>query len=130
MSFALPPYALMLGLTTETGAHGIQLRMPFSAEVLGRPGFVQGGAIGGLLEMAALAALVEGLTREGRDAASWKPINITVDYMRGARERDTVAAGRITRLGTRIANVVADAWQEDDPSRLVASARMTMLLRR
>lgn len=130
MTVHLPPYARFLGLSVEKDDAGvIILRMPFAPPVEGRPGFVQGGAIAGLLEMAALAALIQRIRGEGRPNTNWKPVNFTADYMRGARQRDTLAAGRVTRLGNRIANVVSEAWQEDDPSRLVASARITMLLR-
>jgi acyl-coenzyme A thioesterase PaaI-like protein len=54
---------------------------------------------------------------------------VTVDFMRGGRERDTYAAAIISRLGNRIANVEAIAWQEgrDKP---IASARMNLMLRR
>ncbi|NWM98556.1 PaaI family thioesterase, partial [Escherichia coli] len=53
----LPPYAELLGLTVEPGAQAPVLVMPFGDGVLGRPGFLHGGAIGGLLEMAAVGAL-------------------------------------------------------------------------
>src|SRR3546814_8992761 len=71
--------------------------MPFSDDVLGRPGFLHGGAIGGLLEMAAIVALHAALESEG--GGRIKPINVTVDYMRGGREKETRAQGIVTRLG-------------------------------
>ena len=42
-----------------------------------------------------------------------KPVTVTVDYMRGGAEAlgDTFAARAIERLGKRIANVEALAWQ-------------------
>ncbi|GAA0736167.1 PaaI family thioesterase [Sphingomonas japonica] len=107
----LPPYADWLGLTVEReGAGPPVLAMPFSARVLGRPGFLHGGALGGLLEMAAVLALRDAL---GDEAARVKPINVTIDFMRGGREKTTCAQGRVTRLGTRVANVEATAWQDD-----------------
>jgi uncharacterized protein (TIGR00369 family) len=122
----LPPYADLLGLTTESAdADGAPvLAMPFGTDVLGRPGFLHGGAIGGLLEMAALAALRHAL---GDATARIKPINVTVDYMRGGREKVTRAQGTVTRLGSRVANVEAVAWQDarDTP---IAAARMNYLL--
>src|SRR3546814_3100122 len=48
--------------------------MPFSDDVLGRPGFLHGGAIGGLLEMAAIVALHAALESEG--GGRIKPINV------------------------------------------------------
>lgn len=125
---ALPPYAGILGLSVETGEDGAPLLvMPFSGDVLGRPGFLHGGAIGGFLEMAAIVALQYALEAEG--GGRIKPINVTVDYMRGGREKETRAQGIVTRLGTRVANVEAVAWQ-DDRDRPIAAARMNYLLAR
>jgi len=124
----LPPYADLLGLTLERDEDGAPvLVMPFGNDVVGRPGFLHGGAIAGLLEMAAIAALQEALEVEG--AGRIKPINITVDFMRGGRDKPTRAAGVVTRLGTRIANVEASAWQ-DGRSRPIAGARMNYLIER
>jgi uncharacterized protein (TIGR00369 family) len=121
----LPPYADLLGATLEWEDKLPVLAMPFSDVVLGRPGFVQGGAITGLMEVAAIAALRHQLAGEG--GGRIKPINVTVDFMRGGRERLTRAAGIVTRLGTRIANVEASAWQ-DDRGKPIASARMNYLI--
>lgn len=118
----LPPYAGLLGLSEE--ADGV-LVMPFGDAVLGRPGFVHGGAIGGLLEMAAIVALDAALASDG--GGRIKPINLTVDYMRGGREKDTRARGTVTRLGSRVANVDAVAWQ-DDPAKPIAHGRLTYLI--
>ena len=121
------PYADLLGLTFATDAQGQPfVTMEFGRDVLGRPGFVHGGAIGGMLEMAAWAALRSAL---GEEETVIKPINVTIDFMRGGRERTTFAAGDVTRLGTRIANVTATAWQ-DDRDRPIAAARLNYLLKR
>ncbi len=47
--------------------------------------------------------------------------------MRGGRDKETRALGIVTRLGTRVANVEAHAWQ-DDRDRPIASARMNYLI--
>nr|WP_246617187.1 PaaI family thioesterase [Sphingomonas yunnanensis] len=118
----------MLGASLEVGDDGAPLIvMPFGEDVVGRPGFLQGGAISGLLEVAAIAALRHALAEEG--GARVKPINVTVDFMRGGRDHVTRAAGTITRLGTRVANVEAVAWQ-DDRARPIAAARMNYLIER
>lgn len=127
MSFALPPYAELLGITIEHGEGPPILAMPFGSGVLGRPGFVHGGALSGLLEMAAVAALRHALAAEDRAGARIKPVNVTVDFMRGGREKVTRAQGKVSRLGNRVANVEAFAWQ-DDPERPVAAARMNFLI--
>ncbi|GAA0751535.1 PaaI family thioesterase [Sphingomonas sp. ABOLD] len=121
----LPPYAELLGLTVEPGADAPVLVMPFSGDVVGRPGFLHGGAIGGLLEMAAVGALLQAL--EAECGAKVKPVNVTVDYMRGGREKETRARGTVTRLGNRVANVSAVAWQ-DEEDRPIAAARMNFLI--
>jgi len=124
----LPPYAELLGLTVAGEEAGAPLlTMPWSTGVMGRPGFLHGGAIGGLLEMAALSALHARFDEAERPRI--KPINVTVDYMRGGREAETFALGRITRLGSRVANLEASAWQEDR-SKPIAVARMNVLLAR
>ena len=124
---ALPPYADLLGATLEMVDDAPELVMPFGEDVLGRPGFLHGGAIAGLLEVAAIAALRHALEEEG--GGRIKPVNVTVDFMRGGRDKITRAAGIVTRLGTRVANVEATAWQ-DDRTKPIASARMNYLISR
>ena len=121
----LPPYAALIGATLEAGGDEPILLMPYGEAVLGRPGFLHGGAIAGLMEMAAVAALARALDADG--GGRIKPITVTVDYMRGGRDHDTRALGRVTRLGNRVANVEAIAWQ-DDVGRPIASARMNYLI--
>jgi uncharacterized protein (TIGR00369 family) len=101
--------------------------MPFGDTVLGRPGFLHGGAISGLMEVAAIVALRHALADEG--GGRIKPINVTVDFMRGGRDKPTFGKGVVTRLGTRVANVEATAWQ-DDPEKPIAAARMNYLIAR
>lgn len=128
----LPPYAALLGAELAFADDGTPVMvMPFGEDVIGRPGFLQGGAISGLLEVAAIAALHHALQGEdgGGGGGRIKPINVTVDFMRGGRDHETRAAGIITRLGTRVANVEAAAWQ-DDRARPIASARMNYLIER
>ena len=126
MTIGLPPYAeiLRVSVEAEDGAPPV-LVMPFANDVLGRPGFLHGGAISGLLEMAAIAALQHALETEG--GGRIKPVNVTVDFMRGGRDKPTRAAGVVTRLGTRVANVEATAWQ-DERDKPIAAARMNYLI--
>lgn len=125
---SLPPYADLLGLTTTRSEAGARLwLMPFREEVVGRPGYLHGGAIAGLLEFAALGAVRDSLGAD--EGVTVKPINVTVDFMRGGTDKDTYASGEVTRLGRRVANVLARAWQ-DDPAKPIASAQMNVLIRR
>lgn len=123
----LPPYAELLGLSTRRSDEGELLWvMPFREEVVGRPGFLHGGAIAGLLEFAALGTVYDAL---GEEEASVKPINVTVEFMRGGMEHETYAAATIKRLGNRVANVESFAWQQDR-AKPIASAHMNLLLKR
>ena len=121
----LPPYAQLLRLRTEQQGEQLRFVMPFHDDVVGRPGFLHGGAIAGLLEFAAFTAL----SRATGEEVIMKPITVTVDYMRGGTPGDTFAEARIERLGKRMANVEAFAWQgeQDKP---IASARINFLLER
>jgi uncharacterized protein (TIGR00369 family) len=121
MSFTFPPYAALLGLHAEAD----QLVMPFATALIGAPGRLHGGTIAGLLELAALRAVLAEL----EDGVTAKPVNVTVDYLREGRPEDTRAAATILRLGRRIANVRAEAWQaaRDRP---IAAARLNILLQR
>ena len=100
--------------------------MPFEEDVVGRPGFLHGGAIAGLLEFAAFTTLLRELDDDG---VTMKPITVTVDYMRGGTDRDTFASATVERLGARIANVEAFAWQKER-SAPIAAARINFLLDR
>ena len=122
----LPPYAQLLQLRIEDGDHGPMIVMPFHDDVVGRPGYLHGGAIAGLLEFAAFTTLARALHEE---RVAMKPITVTVDYMRGGEDRDTFASATVERLGARIANVEAFAWQKDRASP-IASGRLNFLLDR
>ena len=124
----LPPYALALDMTVVDEVDGAPvITMPFADKVQGRPGFLHGGAISGLLEMAAVAAIHRALRAQGNDA-SIKQVNVTIDFMRGGLGQQTFAVGEVTRLGRTMANVEARAWQEhrDKP---IAMGHMHYLIR-
>ena len=88
---------------------------------------IHGGAVGALLEHAALMQLLFemklGLDRRPRI------INISIDYLRPCLLEDTFARGTIIRQGRHIANVRVDAWQSSR-ERLVAAAHAHFLLPR
>jgi uncharacterized protein (TIGR00369 family) len=125
----LPPYAKFLGIERRRADDGeLQFVMPFGDAVLGRPGYLHGGAIAGLLEFAAIGAIFEALG-DGGEPVTVKPINVTVNFMRGGTDHDTFAAATVTRLGNRVANVEAHAWQQDR-AKPIAAAQMNVMLRR
>ena len=85
-------------------------------------------AIAGLLEFAAIGAIFEALGEEDGNATV-RPINVTVNFMRGGTQHDTFAAAIVARLGNRVANVEAHAWQADR-DKPIAAAQMNVMLRR
>jgi uncharacterized protein (TIGR00369 family) len=115
------PYAATLGLRRD----GAQVVMPFVDGLLGRPGFLHGGAIAGLLENTAWVAVLDALP----DDAKIKPITVTVDFLRGGAMVETHAEAEIVRLGRRIANVLVTVWQEDR-AKPIATANLKMMIER
>jgi uncharacterized protein (TIGR00369 family) len=124
MTAAASPYAQTLGLARHEDGARIILTMPWKDTLMGRPGFLHGGAIAGLLENAAWANVMAAI---GSDDATLKPIAITVDFLRGGKSEDAHASARIVRLGRRVAVVHAYAWQ-DDETKPIASADLKLLV--
>ena len=85
----MPPYGAALGIVTDHDEDGNPvLSVPFTERMMGRPGFLHGGAMSGLMEMAAFAALRAELDRRG-EHMRLKPVNIQVEFMRGGTEQTT-----------------------------------------
>lgn len=127
MSAELPPYAQALGIAVLADIDGDPVLHCDSTErVQGRPGYLHGGAMSGLMEMAAIAALQTELARRG-EAMKLKPVNIAVEFMRGGTEQRTYAKGTVTRAGRRVALINVECWQ-DDPAKPIALAQMKVLL--
>lgn len=125
----LPPYAVALDMEIVDAIDGAPvIAMPFADKVQGRPGFLHGGAISGLLEIAAIAAIHHALRANGNDSAI-KQVNVTIDFMRGGLGQMTYAVGEVIRLGRTMANVEARAWQ-DDRAKPIAMGTMHYLIRR
>lgn len=123
----LPPYARAMGMEVDRLENGTPvIAMDWSTRAEGRPGYLHGGAIGGLLEMAAFAALEADLARTGTPMRL-KPVNITVEFLRNGQPERTFAIGRVVRAGRRVANVRVEAWQADR-EKPVASCWMNFLL--
>lgn len=124
---SLPPYADALGIGLDHDEDGNPvLFVDYSERVAGRPGYLHGGAMSGLMEMAAIAALQAELDRRG-EAMKLKPVNVQVEFMRGGTEQRTFAMGKVTRAGRRVALINAECWQ-DDPAKPIALAQMKVLL--
>jgi len=128
LSDRLPPYARAMGMRIDGLLEGSPLLvMDFSDRAMGRPGYLHGGAIAGILEIAAIMALHAELGDEDARVRI-KPVNISVEYLRGGVTVETFARGQVVRAGRRIANVRAEAWQTDRDKPL-ASCWMNFLLK-
>lgn len=90
--------------------------LPFHRRVLGRPGFLHGGAIAGFLAITCDArAEAEG---GGHEAAM-----TTMQYLRGGRERDTYARAFVRARTSRFLVIEAAAWQESDEKPIALMSR-------
>jgi uncharacterized protein (TIGR00369 family) len=120
------PYARLLDLRFEQDDSEVKLIMPFSVGLIGAPGRLHGGALAGLLEIAGVAAVIVAQPDALR-MPRIRPVTVTVDFMREGTPIDTFAAAEVTRLGRRIVNVSARAWQYDR-GRPIAAANLNFLL--
>jgi len=119
------PYLRFLGLRLELGAAGPVCRLPADQKLVGNPVLpaLHGGVVGALLESSAIIQLIWAAETDTIP----KIIDLSVDYLRSARVVDTFARATVTKLGRRVANVRAEAWQ-DDPAKPVAAAHAHFLL--
>jgi uncharacterized protein (TIGR00369 family) len=122
------PYVATMGFGRERDGEGRTiLTMAYAIDKMGRPGFLHGGVIAGMLESIAYLTLDEALGEA--DSVKIKPVNVTVTFLRGGRDAMTYARATIERLGRRIANIEAIAWQ-DDPAKPIAVAQMNVMIDR
>ena len=70
---------------------------------------LHGGVVGALMEVTALTQLAIASKSETFP----KTIDIGIDYLRSGRPLDTYARARVVKIGRRIANVQAEAWQNE-----------------
>ena len=120
----LPPYAEALGIRVVEWRDGVPVvAIDYDEGSRGNPGMLHGGVIGGLLEVAALAAL--DARRADPAVPALKPLSSTIQYLRVAGEGRTFAMAEIVRTGRRLGNLHVEAWQ-DDPSRPVAVAQVVV----
>jgi acyl-coenzyme A thioesterase PaaI-like protein len=119
------PYARTFGITVDHSSGAMVAHMAFSDEIIGNPILpaLHGGTLGALLETTATLQVLG----EVETLIFPKIVNITVEFLRSARPADTHARAVITKLGRRIVNVSAEAWQ-DDPDRPVARAHAHFLI--
>ena len=119
------PYAHFMGISAELVDGDVQGRMRYSDHLVGNASVpaLHGGTLGALLESTAIFKLLW----KGETESIPKTINITVEYLRGAKPQDVLAKAVFTRHGRRVANVRVFAYQ-DDPEKPVAVATAHFLL--
>ncbi len=119
------PYARFLGISVDNRYGELVTTLAFSEKNIGNPALpaLHGGVIGALLETAAIFQLLW----EQESVQVPKTITITVDFLRSAGPFDTHAKGVVTKLGSRVANVRALAWQTE-PARPVAAVNANFLV--
>lgn len=119
------PYARFLGVECRESDRGPLFILPYQHANIGNPRLpaLHGGVIGGFLENAAILHLMWAREAVGIP----KIVDFSIDYLRSAGPQDLFARCDIVRQGSRVANVLMTAWQED-ASRPVATARAHYLL--
>jgi uncharacterized protein (TIGR00369 family) len=122
----LIPYAGTLGLEMLRDARGLMTVLRFRETNIGNYtlNLIHGGVVGALLEHAAIMHLL----LETEINVVPKIINLSIDFLRPVRGEDAFARGIVIRQGRQVANVRAEAWQ-DDPGKPVAGAHAHFLLR-
>src|SRR5262245_50335584 len=105
------PYAAFLGVRAELKGDELTLVLPFKDALIGNPLLpaLHGGVVSALMELTALVQIA--VTSNASHFA--KTIDIGIDYLRSGRPIDTFARARVVKIGRRIANVQAEAWQKE-----------------
>ena len=122
---AAVPYCRFAGITADSRDDGLVGKLTYSRSLVGNTALpaLHGGTLGALLESTAIFELLW----QAESIVLPKTINITIEFLRSAKPVDTYARAVITRLGRRVANVRAEAWQSD-PSVPVAIAHGNFLI--
>lgn len=112
------PYARFLGISVTADGDDLLATLKYSDRNIGNPQLpaLHGGVVGAFLETSAILQLL--WMQESISVP--KTITITVDYLRSARPEDTFARATVTKLGSRVANVHARAWQSDEAKPVAA----------
>lgn len=124
---SLPAYAETIGVALDRwdGKRPV-LGLDYYENICGNPGMFHGGAVGGLLEMAAVATLEADLSARDQ-TVRLTTLTSTVEFLRPAREQRAYASATIIRAGRRFANVQATLWQES-PDKPVATSIVNILI--
>ena len=118
------PYAVTLGVECERFGNEVLFKLPRKKSNLGNPILpaIHGGVIGGFMEISAVLHLMM-----FQDTPKLpKIVDISLDYLRAGLDKDTYVECKLTRQGSRVANVIVTAWQKSR-SEPIALARAHFL---
>jgi acyl-coenzyme A thioesterase PaaI-like protein len=137
------PYNRLLGVRFDRLGDELTGRLAFREGLVGNPFLpaIHGGVIGSFLEITALMQLAWDQVLVRMDASGEaagqiaagsfppfpKTIDITIDYLRSGRPRETFARAMVQRSGRRVANLHVEAWQ-DSRARPIAMLRGNFLM--
>jgi len=120
------PYAQLIGMDFQKFGHDVIFKLPDNLDNIGNPILpaVHGGVVGGFMEMSAAMHLLMFLDTPTMP----KIVDFSLDYLRAVKGgRDTFAECQVIRQGSRVANVIINAWQTRREE-AVATARAHFLL--
>lgn len=123
------PYNRFLGVGFERLGDELTAKLHYAAPLIGNPILpaLHGGVTGAFLEIAAITQLAWDRALEIMDAGgeeaekvargeftAWpRTVDISIDYLRSGRARDTYARAQVVKAGRRVANVRVEAWQSE-----------------
>ncbi len=120
------PYAQLIGMAFQRLGREVIVELPDNGGNIGNPILpaVHGGVVGGFMEMSAAMHLLMFLDTPTMP----KIVDFSLDYLRAVKGgRDTYAECQVVRQGSRVANVIINAWQTRREE-AVATARAHFLL--
>ncbi|MEL7470341.1 MAG: PaaI family thioesterase [Pseudomonadota bacterium] len=137
------PYNGFLGVVFDRLGDELTARLPYREMLVGNPFLpaIHGGVTGAFLEITAITQLAWDrawtiMEDGGEDADALfagtfppvpKTIDITIDYLRSGRPRETYARAHVQKVGRRVANLHVEAWQ-DTRERPIALLRGNFLM--
>ena len=131
------PYNRFMDVRVQRLGDELTAHLPFSDAIVGNPLLpaIHGGVTGAFMEITAQIQLVwdQVIDLEAAEEPSCetvvipKTIDVTIDFLRSGRPRETFARAEVQKAGRRVANVHVSAWQ-DDKARPIAMMRGNFLM--